>query len=263
MSFDSYHWEDFSVLDPGIAEHRENLFSGSGQPSDFLALLCSGDPVGVGVALDQYSEAEALTRFGTANPYGAHHLAVREAARRVLEDPPYPSEADGDEGLNHASALLVLAHLATAEDGDRIADILRTHPTPVVMNAAGRAARCALMASETLNENLIDALSAILLDESMSTRERLDVLSAFAYLRDETVGDILARTVRTPDTKLQVEVAVILASHFLATHMEIVDEITAAWPKSPSPTQARILRAVDAAKNASAGERTPDRPDTE
>ncbi|MFE1885648.1 hypothetical protein [Streptomyces diastatochromogenes] len=254
MTFDSYHWKEFSIPDPGLTDHRENLASGHGDQSDFLALLRSGDPVGMGVALDQYSEAEALTRFGSANPFQGHGQAVREVAVRVLEEPPYPSGGEDGEGLNHASALLVLAHLATAEDSDRIAGILRRNMSPVVMNAAGRAARCALMASESLNGNLVDALSGVLLDETKGSRERLDALGAFAYVRDESVGDMLARAARTPDEKLQTEVVVILASHFLATHLDVIEEITAAWSEEPSRTQQRILRAVDAAKRNRTGD---------
>ncbi|MBG0856537.1 hypothetical protein I2W78_32940 [Streptomyces spinoverrucosus] len=255
MGFDSYHWQEYSIPDPQLAEHREKLASGMGGPDDFLALLHSGDPVAVGVALDQYKQAEALTRFGGSHPYGEQDSAVREVARRVLAEPPYPiDEEDGDEpGLNHASALLVLAHLAAADDCDRIAGIVRTRPSPSVMNAAGQAAARALMASESLSENLVEALGAVLLDESGGTRDRLDALGAFRYVRDERVGEILERAAHTRDERVQAEVVAVLVNHFLATRMNVVDEVTASWEPNPSRIQERILRALEEAKRHLAG----------
>lgn len=254
MGFDSYHWQEFSILDSQLVETRDNLSSGRGGISDFLALLGSDDPVAVGVALDHYKQAEALTRFGGSHPFGGHDADVRDVARRVLEQPPYPSADEDDEpALNHASALLVLGHLATADDSDRIAGIVRSRPSPLVMNAAGQAAACALMASEDLSDNLVDAVASVLLDESGGTRERLDALRAFASLKAPRIGGILARAARTDDEKLQAEVIATLANHFLTTHLDVIEEVTTSWAPNSSRLQARILQAVEAAKPASGG----------
>lgn len=248
MGFDSYHWQDFSLPDPPLAEHRAKLASGRGGPEDFLGLLHSGDPVAVGIALDHYKQAESLTRFGGCHPYGEHDVAVRETARRVLAESPYPAdEGDGDEpGLNHASALLVLAHLATSDDGDRIAEIVRTGPPPAVMSAAGQAAARVLLASESLSSNLVEALSTVLLDESGRTRDRLDALNAFRYVSDERIGDILGHAAHTRDEKVQAEVVATLVSNFLGTRRDVVEEVTASWMPHPTRVQERILRAMEA-----------------
>lgn len=250
MGFDSYHWQEFPLSDPQLAECREKLASGRGGPEDFLALLRSGDPVAVGVAFDQYKQAEALTRFGGSHPYGEYDGAVRETARRVLAEPPYPAREEGEDepGLNHASALLALAHLATADDGDRIAALVRTRPSPAVMNAAGQAATCALLASGKPSGDLVEALSTVLLDESGRTRDRLDALGPFRYVRDEWVGDILARAARTSDERVQAEVVAILVSHFLATRRDVIEEVAASWMPNPSRIQERVLRALAAAE---------------
>ncbi|MEU6575097.1 hypothetical protein [Streptomyces sp. NPDC046805] len=254
MGFDSYHWREYSLPDPQLAEHRARLASGRGGPDDFLALLHGGDPVAVGVAFDQYKEEEALTRFGGSHPYGEHGDAVRDMARQVLAQPPHPAEEEDadDAGLNHASALLVLAHLATGDDSDRIADILRSRPSSAVMGAVGRAAACALMESSDLNDNLVDALSEVLLDEARGMRERL---GAFSYVKGERVAGVLARAAHTADEKVQAEAVVILATHHLTTHGNVVEEVTASWSHQPSRLQARILRDLDARCHRSVGDR--------
>ncbi|MGW4883957.1 hypothetical protein [Streptomyces murinus] len=251
MGFDSYHWQEFSLPDPQLAEHRMKLASGRGGPEDFLALLHSGNPVAVGVALDHYKQSEALTRFGGSQPpYGQYDGAVRETARQVLAEPPYPAHEEGEDewGLNHASALLALAHLGTAEDGDRIADVLRTRPSPAVMHAAGQAAARVLLASRDLGGNLVDALGMVLLDESGRTRDRLDALGAFRYVRNERIGDVLVRAGRTSDEKVQSEVVAVLVSNHLPSRLDAIREITDAWTPHPSRIQERILRALEAAE---------------
>ncbi|MDN3263984.1 hypothetical protein QWJ26_30070 [Streptomyces sp. CSDS2] len=251
MGFDSYHWQEFSLSDPQLAEHRVKLASGRGGPEDFLALLHSGDPVAVGVALDHYKQAEALTRFGDSrSPYSEYDGVVRETARRVLAEPPYPARDGGESepGLSHASALLALSHVATAEDSDHIADVLRTRPCPAVMNAAGQAAARALTASREPSGDLIGVLGAVLLDESRRTRDRLDALGALRYVKDERIGDILVRAGRTRDEKVQAEVVAVLVGNHLATHLDATKKITETWSPNPSRIQGRILRALEAAE---------------
>ncbi|WP_181795147.1 hypothetical protein [Streptomyces sp. WELS2] len=253
MGFDSYHWREFSLPDPQLAQHRVKLASGRGGSEDFLALLHSADPVAVGIALDHYKQAENLTRFGDSRfPYSEYEGAVRETARRVLAEPPYPSRDEGEDewGLNHASALLALAHIATPEDGDRIADVLRTRPSPVVMHAAGQAAARVLTLSREPDGKLVDALGVVLLDESRRTRDRLDALGAFRYVKGERIGDILVRAARTRDEKVQAEVVAVLVSNHLASRLDVIKKITEAWTPNPSRTQERILRALAAAERA-------------
>ncbi|MFF5437698.1 hypothetical protein [Streptomyces achromogenes] len=256
MGFDSYHWREFPLTDPQLAEHRTKLASGRGGTEDFLALLHSGDPVAVGIALDHYKQAEALTRFGNSRiPYSEYEGAVRETARRVLAEPPYPARDEGDEwGLNHASALLALAHVATAEDGDRIADVLRSRPSPAVMNAAGQAAARVLTTAREPDGKLVDALGGVLLDESRRTRDRLDALGAFRYVKGERIGDILVRAGRTHDEKVQAEVVAVLVGNHLASRLDVIKRITQAWTPNPSRVQERILRALEAAERASHGD---------
>jgi hypothetical protein len=251
MGFDSYHWREFSLSDPRLAEHRMRLASGRGGPEDFLALLHSGDPVAVGIALDHYKQAEALTRFGDSRfPYSEYERAVRETARRVLAEPPYPARDEDESGLNHASALLALAHVATAEDGDRIAAVLRTRPSPAVMNAVGQAAARVLTVSRAPGGTLVDALGAVLLDESRRTRERLDALGAFRHVKGERIGDILVRAGHTRDEKVQAEVVAVLVSNHLTSRLDVIKKITEAWTPNPTRVQERILRALEAAGRA-------------
>lgn len=254
MGFDSYHWREFPLPDPQLAEHRTRLASGRGGPEDFLALLHSGDPVAVGIALDHYKQAEALTQFGGSRfPYSEYGGAVRETARRVLAEPPYPvrdeGEDEGEWGLNHASALLALAHVATADDGDLIADVLRTRPSPEVMNAVGQAAARVLTVSREPGGKLVDALGVVLLDESRGTRDRLDALGAFRYVKGDKIGDILVRAGRTRDEKVQAEVVAVLVSNHLTSRLDAIKKITQAWTPNPSRVQERILRALEAAES--------------
>ncbi|MFI8071119.1 hypothetical protein ACIF85_20325 [Streptomyces sp. NPDC086033] len=242
MSFDSYYWHEWDIPDPRLGELRRKLASGEGGVDAFLELLQSDSVVAVGVALDHYRYEESLTRFGRDNPFEELEPTILEVARRVLAAPPH--------GMSHASALRVLGDLGDSDDGHTIASILRAGATHEVVSAALWAAGAALSDTEEEDQELVEALSGVIFDESRRMQDRVDAILAFSHMENETVGIILARSARLPHEEIQVEALAHLIDYHSDAQLETVEDVVNSWAQDVGPVKEQILRSFRAAKAA-------------
>ncbi|MEU0806415.1 hypothetical protein [Streptomyces sp. NPDC005970] len=238
MTFNTYHWWGCPLDDPSLDRARAALASETPDEDAFSMLLRSGRTAAVGTALDHFAHAESTSRFTGGNPYSAHAAEVLTAARKILANPPSPKSETGAEkdGADHASALVAMLNLAGPEDSDLIASALRQAPTVSVEVAATMAASTVLSESDLLNQNLVNALSDIIFDESKSTDERLDALRAFNDAVSPQAAEVAARALVTDDIDLQMHAALILATHHLSDYREAIERVVASWPEgAPYP----------------------------
>ncbi|MEU4889786.1 MULTISPECIES: hypothetical protein [Streptomyces] len=249
MNFDSYHWQDAPVDDMELARARARLASGEGDGTDFLALLGSDSTVAVGVALDQYHQAEAMTRFGHANPYRAYEDEVLTRARSVLGEPACLRSETGayEDGANHDSALYVMGDLADPEepkDREAIASAVRKASTRASLEAATGTAGMLLTESDPLDENLLNALAELILDQDRDVWERVRGIVALGNVTDRRAGDVLARAATQESEKIRLEVAIILSNRHMETHRSVVEEITVSWPDDAEYPRSLVLDAL-------------------
>jgi len=173
MTFDSYHWHDSRTGTPELERARNQLATKQDRAA-FELLLRSDDPVGIGVALDQFHYADASTRHGTSNPFEEYHDEVVARARKVLRAAPSAATNGTEEGANHASALGALMNLAEQEDTALIVGALEQARTSNVRLAAVYAGSTVLENSSPPDENLIAAIeqSRLMRPRSSTSDER-------------------------------------------------------------------------------------------
>ncbi|MFJ6381026.1 hypothetical protein ACIQI7_13640 [Kitasatospora sp. NPDC092039] len=250
MSFDSYHWWGCRLDNSELDDARAGLASGTGGKAGdhdaFRTLLRSGDTVAVGIALDHYHHADSTGRYGAENPFADDAAEVLDRARKILESPPSPASTTGAEhdGADHASALLAMLNLARPEDSGLIASALRQATTANSTEAAALVAGTVLEESATLDQELVDALSDILFEDSNSPAERLHALMAFANVRSAEAARVAARAIELSDFRLQAHAALILARRHLPAYRTLVERVVASWPKDapfPAPTVLDLL----------------------
>ena len=232
MTFDSYHWHGARTGTPELERARERLAS-SHDRAAFELLLRSGDPVATGVALDQYSYADASTRHGTDNPYDGVSDEVFARAREILRGPPSPASLGAEPGANHASALGALLNAAEPEDSELIVRALEQASTANLRFAAAFAAGTALEKSPSPDERLVTALAGILLDETVDRDSRLAAVSALGGARSAAATDALLRATRVADLGLQASAALHLLDRDLHGHRAHVEALARSWPADP------------------------------
>ncbi|WP_411120829.1 hypothetical protein [Streptomyces sp. x-19] len=259
MSFDSYHWIDAPIADVELTEARSRLASGTASGVDFLMLLRSGHTVAVGVALDHFHQAESMTRFGDDNPYAPYEDEVLAKARGILKEPAsLRSETGGHEdGANHDSALYVMGNLAdpdSPEDREAVASAVRKAATPASLEAATGTAGMLLADSEPLDQNLLDALSEVILDEERDVWSRVRGIVALSNVTDRKAADVLERAATQNSEKVQLEVVIILANRHMSTHRSVVEEMTASWPENADYPRSLVLDALRSARAEGATE---------
>lgn len=229
MSFDSYYWHDARTGTPELERARERLAASSDRAA-FELLLRSGDPVAIGIALDQYHYADASTRHGTRNPFDGHFDEVVARARDILRGPPSSASLGAEPGANHASALGVLMNVAEPEDAALIVPGLDPACTGNLRLAAAFAAGPALEKSPVPDPRLVDALARLLLDEAAELDERHAALTALGRAESAAVTDVLLRATRVADVGLQASVALHLLDRDPRAHQARVEELVRAWP---------------------------------
>ncbi|WP_027943563.1 hypothetical protein [Amycolatopsis taiwanensis] len=199
----------------------------------FSTLLHSDNTAAVGMALDYYRHAEALTRFGGRNPLESFANEVLIVARDLLRRPPAPGDEDTKPGADHASALNVMTNPAEAEaeDADLIADAIEGATDVNVRSAGFRAAAAALTAGSGPNPRLLAVISAMVFDETLDVAERREALSAVDMIDTPEVDDLLVRASESSELDLQIGAALQLSMPIrLRTHREQVERLAASWP---------------------------------
>ncbi|WP_436772471.1 HEAT repeat domain-containing protein [Yinghuangia sp. YIM S09857] len=204
----------------------------------FGTQLASDDVDVVRLALDDFLQAQADTRWGVDNPYRPIAGDVRFAARDLLDLPP--------SGESHVSALRVLWHLADEEDARRIVGILEGAPDAEVRELARDAARTALTAGDEPDRRLLDLLVAEALDDGLDTGERVQALRGLAGLDSPEVEDVLVRLTESPEFDLQVYAAGHLATPLaLRTHRERLERLAKSWPEDAGWSAREVRRALE------------------
>jgi hypothetical protein len=232
MTFDSYYWRDARAASPELERARERLAADRDRAA-FALLLRSGDPVAVGIALDQYHYAEASSRHGTANAFAEHTEEVASRAREILHDPPSGPDRGAEPGANHASALGALMNLAGPEDAALIADVLDRTRTTNLRFAASLAAGTALERSVSPDARLLTALEELALDHAAELDERLAALSALGRSQSVAASNALLRATRVSDVGLQATASLHLLDRDPRAYRDRIAELALAWPEDP------------------------------
>ena len=232
MTFDSYYWGHARVASAELERARQRVAEASDRAA-FAVLLRSGDPVAIGIALDQYHYAEALTRHGLSSPFEDHTDEVAARARDALRGPPSGPDLGAEPGANHASALGALMNLAEPEDAALVAGALAQTRTPNLRCAAFLAAGTVLERSFSPDEALVAALQEIVLDAAAELGERRDALSALGHAQSAAATAALLRATLEPDVGLQASAALRLLDRDLRAHRAHVEALVRAWPDPP------------------------------
>jgi hypothetical protein len=232
MTFDSYYWHDSLVGTPELERARQQLAAERDRKA-FELLLRSGDPVAVGIALDQYHHADASTRHGTVSPFEEYREEVVARAREILRGAPSPESGGTEAGANHASALGALMNLAAPEDATLIVGALEQTRTSNLRLAAAYAGSTALESSTTPDERLIAALEQLAFDEAAELDERRAAVSALGRTRSASATNALLRMTRLADLGLQARAALHLLNIDRRAHRTRVEEIVRTWPEHP------------------------------
>lgn len=255
MNFDSYHWQEAELEEPKLARARSRMASGQGSEEDFLALLRSDCIIAKGVAFDQFTQADSLTRFGDSNPFSTHEDEILTRAREVLRNPPVLKSETGayEDGADHSSALFVMSNLAnpeSLEDCHLIATAVRKASTRTSVEAATAAAGAVLPETSPINEDLLDSLAGIILDDSRDVWDRVRGIVALSNVTDRKAGDLLAQATRQQSKKIRLEAAIILCSRHMSTHWALLEEMTSTWPEDTPYPESIVLDALKRRKGS-------------
>lgn len=244
MTFDSYHWYNSRSATPMLEAARKQVAKGDRKA--FEVLLRSGDPVAVGIALDQFHYADTATRHGTSSPFDEYSDEVVAQARAVLREEPSLPSPGTEEGASHASALLALMNLAEPEDASLIARALeKTHTTNLRL-AAAYAASTALEKSSSPDEGLIAALDRLVRDDTAGLDERQTALSALGRTPADSAIDALSRALALSELSLQAISALHLLDRDLPRYRTLVEDIVRAWPEDPPYPANEVLELLAA-----------------
>lgn len=246
--FSSWYWTcDFA--DPELRDAYEATGTAT-TPEEleqaFLVLLRNDDTVARGTALDFFDRAEALTRFGEANPFAGHTAEVFAVARELLRQPPRPADEYADEGANHASALRALKSAAGPEDADAVAEVLARHPDGSLLENALTAAGTILENSAAPDPRLFESLTGLATDRSLPIDEREHALVALRELPGPAVTAILVRAIEDGEWQIQHEAAWGLFSHgrFYA-HRALLTRLAESLPDRCRPLKEHVRAAAE------------------
>jgi len=234
MTFDSYHWHNSRAATPELEAARKA--AATGDVTAFERLLRSGDPIAVGIALDQFHYADAAMRHGTSNPFEPYSEEIVAQARATLRAEPSLRSPGTEAGANHASALLALMNLAEPEDAPLIARALEKTHTTNLRVAAAYAGSTALEKSSSPDEGLIAELDRLVHDDAAGIDERQTALSALGRTPADSAVGALLRALGLPELSLQAIAALHLLDRDQPRHRARVEEATRTWPEdAPYP----------------------------
>jgi hypothetical protein len=224
--FHSFFWQDETLDDPVLAAAHAELMSPSGAAAyrhAFRTLLHSGHPMAVGVALDHFQHADALSRFGGTSTLERDTAEVLEVARGRLRQPASPG------GASHASALNAMMNLALPEDADLIADALAAATDYNVRLAATMAGDNALRLAEGPLPRLVEELGKVAFDDSLDPDERADALRALYPHNGPEAIALLLRAARSGVLELEIRAAWTLIGD--DAYVDLVRGVVAGWPE--------------------------------
>ncbi|MEU8822877.1 hypothetical protein [Streptomyces sp. NPDC048636] len=232
----SLYWEGCEAESEDLrAAHRE-LRSPTGEEAHrraFRAMLHSGRPVAVGIALDHSHQDDGLGRFGLAT--SAFATEVTTVAREVLRQPL------SGTGAQHAGALHALEWYAGPEHAAELTTALRARGPALVRERAVLAAQRCLERWPAVDEDVVAALEELVFDDAVEVAERADAVVALFDLPSPAVTAVLLRAVRSPEPPIQVEAAVGLTyEHLIEDHRDLLRSVVASWPEDAGH-RARIV----------------------
>ncbi|MFK0246911.1 hypothetical protein ACIQUM_19605 [Amycolatopsis azurea] len=235
MTFYSYHWHGIHLEDPKLERARTGLASSHDPETTthtFLTLLRSDRTAAIGIALDNYDYAETSSRHGTGNLFSPYAAEVLEKARLLLRQPPLPANESGtgEDGANHASALLAMLNLAEEEDAGPVAAALAGAAGANVRQAAMSTACTVMERSTTPNHVLVDTLTDIIFDAACAGKQRAAALDALAGSKSGHITDLLLRATEVDDLNVQVSAAYNLAHADLERHRALLERLVSTWP---------------------------------
>jgi hypothetical protein len=248
--FDSYYWRERDIGVPDLDAARRRLAAQAGGVSDFLLLLRSGNRVAVGVALDQFGYADAMSRFGGGNPLDDYSSEVLARAREILDRPRdrQVEAGSGEDGSDQASALNAMLNLAGPEDLERLATAIESPAGVHARSAATETAAAVLGRGVEPSSDLVAALRDVALDASIPQECRINALAAFRGLRSAAVAEAASRALDADGLVVQAHAALVLAVGHLATHRRIIESVVATWPED-APYPAREVLSLLAMKD--------------
>ncbi|WP_255951359.1 hypothetical protein [Streptomyces odontomachi] len=229
--FHSTYWNDAELDDPVLrAAHDELRFP----PGDdaclraFSTLLCSENPVAVGIALDHYESWQGLRRVLADEERAEAYLPeVLARAREVLRRPMSPAEVSA---LN-----MIGAQHTEPGDADLLLDVFTRTDSDEVRNKAIWTAYGVLDEAEVKDERLVAALGDLIFDPSVGfylTKE-----TAIRVLADSLGADadgILVRALREGEPKVQAHASYYLVrTGGLDRHRAIMEEVAESWGDRP------------------------------
>ncbi|MEV0385945.1 hypothetical protein, partial [Nonomuraea sp. NPDC050643] len=194
----SLHWEAYEPETPELRAAHCELRTPTGADAHrqaFRALLGSGRPVAVGIALDHFHDADGLTRFGLDDGDDAPRvlaiaralLTQDDAARHEgTRDDDARQEVTRDDDARReaawASALGIVQELG--EPGDAPAIVAALHPgtPPAIITRAVRAASWCLYRWQSADAELIAALRRVNADETLTEDLRAEAAEALSDL---------------------------------------------------------------------------------
>ncbi|MEV0648230.1 hypothetical protein AB0I28_23490 [Phytomonospora sp. NPDC050363] len=237
----SLYWTgDEPRLDAGLAAALDEMRAPTGEAAHVAAcraMLHSGVPAAVGIALDHFHMDEGLGRFGIDVEEYAEE--TRAAARALL---------DGEtEERARISALRLLEELAEPADTDLAVRVLRARDiTPPVRERAARLAGELLEGAELAAPDLLAALEELIADESVEIQgRRLAVIALFGSA-DPAATELLLRAAASSEVDIQVEAAIGLNKERQGgRHLELLRELTASWPTDDPPDRAWLVNLPD------------------
>jgi hypothetical protein len=235
LGFDVIYWRYPQFEDRRLAQALEELAGSSDRGvrhRGFGVLLNSDDISAVGIALDYYHRQDSYGRWGQDNEFSDYAATVLQRARMLLTQ---PALGVGELGAavtaaNHASALVAMLNLAEAPDAEAIAQVLETTTSEAARENALMTAGTALETSAEPSVRLVEALSAIVGDESADVGNRCDALSALSDADSPKPLGAIRSALECVDLRVQTQAAYMLAFHHRDEHLSILRRVVASWP---------------------------------
>ncbi|HEX2690839.1 MAG TPA: hypothetical protein VHN14_29705 [Kofleriaceae bacterium] len=241
MQFESFYWKGAEippVYRPLVEELEDQRPSVDQRKAALVRMLASDSEVVRGIALDFYCLSNADLRHGPVPMIDdTVEDAVREAALRELERPPYErAEADARprRGANHASALAALANNASAADAPLLARVLQENDHELVLLEGVRAAESVLH-GEPAHPELVNVLLGMARRIDLDPSIRAHAIAAIGF----TVGDAavpwLVEALEASDLTVSAAGARSLLERDFKRYRPMVAPVASAWHTGEFP----------------------------
>ncbi|MEV6164755.1 hypothetical protein AB0L71_23075 [Streptomyces sp. NPDC052052] len=235
-----HYWQQFKLRDENMERMRVALLSpreNNKVPEAFYALLRSGDPDAVCVAINYYSSAASSVHFGGENQLAAATDEVLERARAVLRGELEGEGRAAQDDLAEervATALSAIMELVEPRDTPLVLKALAIARSEEGIEGAGYAAAHlleVLLPGSDESEELIAVLARVAFDESVPHRSRWPALGAMGMSSSETSINWLMRALDLPTIELQAVAGMALAELDLERFRPRLERMVASWPE--------------------------------